>query len=279
MNNNKFIIISNKYKFTNIDLKLIKSIKNNILNSKFKNDYNFVHWKQKYSLDFILGHIIYVIKFNFSWRTLGSVYSNIYKNYLKLQSQNIFKDTYIQLLKKYLQKTKNKTLKKVFTDTTFIINKKGINFIGRNKYMKNKNCNKLSIITDNNFIPIDIKICTGNINDSRILQSQLNSILEYKEHIKEFFADKGYCSNQTRKKLRENNIIPIIDYNNRNTKNEEKKKYLTNSEIKKYNRRIYIEHIFGNYKYYPKLCQRYERYIKNYEGLMYIYFISKILNL
>jgi hypothetical protein len=72
---------------------------------------------------------------------LGSVHSNIYKHYIKLQTINTFKNTYIALLKKYLQKTKFKTLSKVYTDTTFIINKKGTNFMGRNKYMKNKNCN------------------------------------------------------------------------------------------------------------------------------------------
>lgn len=135
------IIIINKYKLSQIDQKIISSIKNFISTSKFKNDYNFKHWKQKYSIDFILAHIIYLLKYNFSWRTLGSVHSNIYKHYIKLQTINTFKNTYIALLKKYLQKTKFKTLSKVYTDTTFIINKKGTNFMGRNKYMKNKNCN------------------------------------------------------------------------------------------------------------------------------------------
>jgi transposase len=36
--------------------------------------------------------------------------------------------------------------------------------------MKNKNCNKVSIITDKKFIPIDMQIFKGNINDSKILQ-------------------------------------------------------------------------------------------------------------
>ena len=109
--------------------KIIGSIKNFISTFKFKNDYNFKHWKhwkQKYSINFILAHIIYLLKYNFSWRTLGSVYSNIYKHYIKLQTINIFKNTYIALLKKYLQKTKFKTLSKVYTDITFVINKRYI---------------------------------------------------------------------------------------------------------------------------------------------------------
>jgi hypothetical protein len=99
----KTITITNKYKLS-IDNKIITSIKNFINTSKFKNDYKFLHWKQKYSLDFILANIIYVIKHQHSWRSLGSIYNNIYKHYVKLQSINTFKNTYIELLKKYLEK-------------------------------------------------------------------------------------------------------------------------------------------------------------------------------
>jgi hypothetical protein len=48
-------------------------------------------------------------------RTLGSIHNNIYKHYIKLQSINTFKNTYIELLKKYLKKTKFNTLDKVYT--------------------------------------------------------------------------------------------------------------------------------------------------------------------
>lgn len=56
--------------------------------------------------------------------------------------------------------------------------------MGRNKYMKNKNCNKVSIITDRKFIPIDMQIFKGNVNDSKILQQQMNIVIENKENIK-----------------------------------------------------------------------------------------------
>ena len=49
-------------------------------------------------------------------RTLGThIYNNVYKHYIKLNKINLFKDTYIELLKKYLIKTKNKTLKSLYT--------------------------------------------------------------------------------------------------------------------------------------------------------------------
>jgi hypothetical protein len=133
--------------------------------------------------------------------------------------------------------------------------------------------------SDKKFIPIDIQIFKGNVNDSKILQQQMNIIVENKDNINYLFADKGYCSRITRDILNKNNIYPIIDYNNRNTKDKTKKKYLTKKELKLYTKRIYIEHLFGNYKFFPKLGQRYEQKIHNYEGLMYLYFIKKICSL
>ncbi len=51
----------------------------------------------------------------------------------------------------------------------------------------------------------------------------MNTIIENKDYVNYLFADKGYCSKITRKILNKNNIHPIIDYNNRNTKDKTKK--------------------------------------------------------
>ena len=57
------------------------------------------------------------------------------------------------MLNKYLKKTNNRRFKYVYTDTTFIVNKYGIDCKKRNKYMKNKNCNKISVFVDNKNAP------------------------------------------------------------------------------------------------------------------------------
>lgn len=74
-----------------------------------------------------------------------------------------------------LKKQKNNTLSDLYTDTTFIINKKGVDFKKRNKFVKNKNCNKISIIADKNFTPVFVSCYTGNKNDSKILQQDLDT--------------------------------------------------------------------------------------------------------
>jgi hypothetical protein len=273
----KSIIIKNEYILSSIDKKIIRAIKCSVNNSIYKDSYKFKYKSQKYTLEYILAHILYIIKFSISWRSIGiNIYNNIYKHYIKLNNINIFQNTYIELLNKYLKKTKNKTLKYCYTDTSFIINKRGVDFKARNKFMKNKYCNKLSLIVDNNFIPINIRIYEGNINDSNILQQQIKYIEKYMEHINFFICDKGYCSSIIRNILNNNNIIPIIPFNNRNTKDKSKIKKLTDSEKYKYKKRIRIEHIFGNLKILNKFGVRYEKYIKNYKGLIYLYFIKKI---
>jgi transposase len=51
--------------------------------------------------------------------------------------------------------------------------------------------NKVSIITDNKFIPIDVQIFKGNVNDSKILQQQMKIIIENKDYVNYLFADNG----------------------------------------------------------------------------------------
>jgi len=142
--------------------------------------------------------------------------------------------------------------------------------------MKNKNCNKVSIITDNKFIPIDIEIYKGNLNDSNILQQQFININNKLNYSKYFIADKGYCSSKIRNILINKNITPIIPFNIRNTKNINKINKLSIDEKNKYKKRIKIEHIFSNLKSNHKIENRYEKYINNYKGLLYLYFIKKM---
>jgi hypothetical protein len=272
----KSIIIKNEYILSPIDKKIIRILIKNINKSVYKDSYNFTHSSQKYSLDFILAHILYVIKYCISWRQLGiHIYNNVYKHFIKFNKINLFKDTYIEILNKYIKRTKNNTLKTLYTDTTFIINKKGIDRKERNKYMKNKNCNKVSIITDNKFVPIKIHVYKGNLNDSNILYNEL--IQMELNDVNFFIADKGYCSSNIRELLKNKNVEPIIPFNKRNTKDINKIIKLSDKQNNKYKERIYIEHIFSKLKTNYKIANRYEKYLNNYVGLLYIYFLKELI--
>jgi len=120
------------------------------------------------------------------------------------------------------------------------------------------------------------------------------------------FIFLGYCSSKIRNILKTKNILPIIPFNKRNTKDKNKINKLTKNEKNRYKKRIKIElnkiceinftyflisekinfyknlfsseHIFSNLKSNHKLENRYERYINNYEGLLYLFFIKRICN-
>ena len=62
-------------------------------------------------------------------------------------------------------------------DSTFIANKFCNDNIARNIFFKNKNCNKVSLLTDVNGIPLSVLVNSGNVHDSSFLN----------DHISDFF--------------------------------------------------------------------------------------------
>ena len=113
---------------------------------------------------------------------------------------------------------------------------------------KHKTC-KISIISDINGIPFNISCSSGNINDSKILNTQLddfknnNSDLLNNNNI--LLGDAGYDSNKLREKLSAIKFGQLITpKNKRNTKNKIKLESikLLAEEKNLLKKRIKIEH-------------------------------------
>ena len=104
---------------------LIKEINKN---PKLKKSYCNYYKSQKYQLREILIDIFYVLKTGIPWRALRSHinWNTVYKSYIKLNKNGIFKMCYKTLLEKYLINNKGK-LRYIFTDTSIIPNRYGIN--------------------------------------------------------------------------------------------------------------------------------------------------------
>jgi len=64
----KSIIIKNEYILSSIDKKIIKILIKIINKSQYKDNYNFTYQRHKYSLQFILAHILFIIKYSTTWR-------------------------------------------------------------------------------------------------------------------------------------------------------------------------------------------------------------------
>jgi len=129
----------------------------------------------KYSIDDILDDILYVLKTGIAWRDLKSIvnWQSVYFHFKRFVTNNIFKKLYIELRNTYF--ANNKTNIKII-DSTFIMNKYGKNIKARNKYFKNKNCNKISILTDIKGIPLSILFNSGNVHDISFVKKHINDV-------------------------------------------------------------------------------------------------------
>ena len=258
----------------------------NFIKKMYYYKFTKIHKNRKYDIETIIREVLYILK-------TGTAY-NKYKGKLSktrlheyvtfFTSENIFKKFYLNQHELYINKNFSDNLKNQSIDTTFIVNQYGLeDNVARNKYMKNKNCIKLSVVVDTNGIPLDIKIVKGNCNDSPILVEQLSEMSfdtktnKYKNsnrHKQYFLADAGYDSNKNIKFLKEKGYIPIIPKNKRGSSVEPLS--MSESHKKIYKKRTIIENKFANYKQYRRVSKVYERNMDNYLSFAYMAF-SKIL--
>ena len=81
--------------------------------------------------------------------------------------------------------------------------------IGRNKMYKNKKTLKISAITNDSMVPLDVKVFNGARYDSILGTQQINKLNE-NINGKYLLADKGYDSKYMRESCTNKQMIPII---------------------------------------------------------------------
>ncbi len=275
------------YEPNKLDTKLINVLEKKIMQSKYKQNYDNTYSQQKYSLNTILQKIIFVLYKAHSWSSLGSGYSNVFNHFKRLKY--IFTDTYQELLAKYLKLNK-RSLKIVSVDTTIILNKNGKDCIARNKYAKNKNCNKLFLIIDQKRKPIYYSLHSGNQNDSKIFTNNIQKFLNTTNNkTKILLADAGFDSKINRALIKNKNVYPLIPKNIRNNKKKTKMKELTynkrigimfkdfkKNERKLYKKRIKIEHFFANLKQIFRFDRRLDTKLSSFDAFIALH-LSKML--
>jgi hypothetical protein len=231
---------------------------------------------RKYNFDDLLYCILKITKLGISFRESPLLFNNeniywttIYKFNMKLIKYNIIEKTYNEIIKKYLNKTKNNIF---LTDTTLIINKMGIDKIGFNPQLLKHKTSKISYITTLDGIPIDIYITSGNDNDCKILLEQLNQPNNNFKNIKilnnELLGDAGYDGDKIRIKLNELNFGKLIcPRNKRNIKDLKKLEQLKlcDEDKIKLKKRSKIENMFAFLKSFKRVVLRYDKYVINYK--------------
>lgn len=250
----------------NFDIKF--EFKKIILNNKhLKNSYNQLHTNSKYSLDLITDELFYFFKSGVSWNLLRSPINSktLFWHFSRFVKNNIFLKLYNKIKNIYLKKyIKNEN--KLLIDSTIIYNKFGINKIGRNKFYKNKNTTKISLMTDIYGFPLSVLFMKGNYHDNSVFDKHIrDSLLLLPNKQIKIIADKAYSSKKNYSLLDSKNITHIIPPR-RNMKLALNYKYNKDEYIK----RIKIEHIFSRLKMYRRLNFRYEKYLRYFSGFVYL---------
>lgn len=190
-------------KLTNIDI--IQIIKDVIMRTdKLKYTYSKKHPNSKYTLDFIINELIYVLKSGVSWRDLRSEinYNTLYWHFKRFNNCDVFQRAFTICRNRVMKKK----LGIIIIDTTIISNKYGRNKVSRNRFHKNKKCTKVSAITDVNGLPLTIIADKGSKHDLKFLNSQVRKIKKKLTAETILLADRGYVSFKHLKSLGESGV-------------------------------------------------------------------------
>lgn len=173
---------------------------------------------------------------------------------------------------------KNKDSNIHIIDSTFIMNKYGTNYVARNKFFKNKNCNKISLMTDNMGIPISVLVNSGNIHDINFIEDHMKDLHYYKKNNKfsgkiktnkrypknmYFLADKAYESKKMRDNLSKYNYKVMIP-----AKKNAKTKYEFDKTI--YKKRNIVENTFSKIKTFRRVNIRYDKLLNSFSAFVYL---------
>jgi hypothetical protein len=185
---------------------------------EFANKYFPPRYNTKYSNEYYLKHIIYVLKDVVSWKSLQIVFNNksynhyktLSKIHLKWSRKNVYIDAFnkIKELNINCQITNN-----LYIDGTLIINKNGIDKKGYGcGESRKKQFSSVTLVCNENLKPVcffsnevNIKIikCNNEIqintlaHDSKAIEKAIHNINSTKKYY--LIGDSGYLINEKRK--------------------------------------------------------------------------------
>jgi transposase len=214
----------------------------------------------KYSFEHIYDSIMYVLKTGIAWRYLNSGvgWQSAFFHFKRWSRRRIFEKAFNKVRRKVTCGTA------IIVDTTFIINKNGKNKVARNKLMKNKNCLKISMVTDVNGIPLSVLADKGTKHDLKFVGRHIKD-LDRKLRKQDGFvlADRGYISKQLKQTL-DNKGWTLMTKVKRNMRDT----YVYDPNM--YKRRIRIENTFQMLKTYRRIQLRYDRKHSTYLSFVYM---------
>jgi len=248
----------------------------NILLEVIKSAYPSSGRPSSKELSHYLDVIIYVLNSDIKWTYLKEhFHHDTYRKKFQYwcQKLNVFEKAHkiiLSLLQKsYLNHSK---LKLLYMDSADILNKAGIECIGRSRKYKFKKATKVNIITNSDGIILGLKIYPANKHDSDITEDTLNNIhvkiLSSKKYRKYIITDKGYVNKSQKEKIKKKAVLIYPDKSNTvNCPYNKYQKKLRKIFLKK---RYINENAFSWLKNSKRTSIRCDRLISTFTGFIYL---------
>jgi hypothetical protein len=229
--------------------------------------------KNKLELSVYIKYIMRVLFFGEFWSTLNCPEcdpSTIRKKFYLWRDAGIFDNIYEQLFRIYC---KNTVFKKLFVDSTVVVNKNCSNDDLIDYYYKtaSKQQLKIHVICDSNRVPVVAEITNPNVHDSKACREMIKDISFRVSDESYIIGDKAYIIKRRVRKIpykhikrntnRKNDKIKVIAPYRKNQKK-------TNTETEKecFKKRSVVEHCFAHLKNcYKRLQLIYDKKIENYD--------------
>lgn len=227
-------------------------------------------------IEHYLDVILYVLNSDIKWKYLKEhFHHDTYRKKFQYwcQKLNIFEKSH-QVICSLLQKSyfNHSNLKQLFMDSSDILNKLGVECIGRSRKYKFKNATKINIITNKDGIILAIKIYPANVSDTIITKDTLDNIhvklLSSRKYRKYIVTDKGYVNINEKNKIKNKAVLMYPDKSN--TVNCPYNKYQKRLR-KVYMKKRYInENAFSWLKNSKRTTMRCDRLLTTFKGFVYL---------
>lgn len=219
--------------------------------------------------------LLSLLKSGIPWRCVSdsvATHHTFFKRFNKWMRLGVFEQCYRELLEDYsiqqLQEDCN-CFTELYIDTTMIKNVGGCDGLGRNPSDRGRLATKLSIICDNNEVPISSVFFPANQNDVTTVYESVAAISCYTKvdgrTVTTLVGDKAYTSKAVSKILKMMNIRMIAPL-----KNNSRKKRLLQKDETLLKKRGKIEHVFCRLDKFKRIHCRHEKRLISYEALNYI---------
>lgn len=278
-----------KDKIKNHYIDLIESYEANKSNDKIKTGR-----PNSVSISICIDAILFVLIEGVSWSIASKLATNHYKynktinrRFNEWVKAGIFTKSYTELTEKYI---KSKKIKELYLDSTDSINKNMPKKHTGRSYKLHKQAIRISIITDENKIPVCYSADTANDNDIILGKKILNKLDNKLAKNKRVYADKGYNLSDTdrnkllnEKKLRL--VIPNKKKKKRVKKNNKKNTYnrrwrLSKSMKEGLKKRVVVEHANSIlHRSFCRLDQVYDRNITVFKTFIEMAICTQIINI